>query len=105
MADLRNRSVQSEQEYFARIEFERRKKLLDEEHARMQQVERENLKKKHWMRCPKCGMEMVELEFETVKIDKCTECGGIYLDDGELSQLLQKKNEGFLNRFTKMFKK
>jgi len=96
--------VSSEVEYFARIEFERRQAKLDEEHDEMKAAERKKLKELHHMRCPKCGMEMVELEFEGVNIDKCTECLGIYLDDGELATLLNKKHEGALGRFSKLFK-
>jgi len=93
-----------ENEYFAKLEFERKKKALEDEHERLKAEERKNLKERHWMRCPKCGMEMVELEFEGVKIDKCTECLGIYLDDGELDQLMESKNQGVMNRFAKLFK-
>ena len=94
----------AEDEYFAKLEFERKKKKLEEEHHQMKAEERKRLKEQHWMRCPKCGMEMVELEFEGVKIDKCSECLGIYLDDGELDQLLEQKKEGVFGRFSKLFK-
>ena len=92
----------NEDEYFARQEFERKQKRFEEEHQRLKAAEKQKLKEQHWMRCPKCGMEMVELEFEGVKIDKCSECLGIYLDDGELDQLLNKK-EVLLGRFSKLF--
>ncbi len=94
----------NEDKYFAKMEFERKKKALEEEHERLKANERKKLKEQHWMRCPKCGLEMVELEFENVKIDKCTECLGIYLDDGELDQLLESKNAGVMSRFAKLFK-
>lgn len=84
-----------EDEYFARLEFERRKKLAAEHEAKMKKQERENLKKLHWMRCPKDGMELVEIEFMGVQVDKCTHCGGIFLDTGELDQLFETaKNRG-----------
>jgi uncharacterized protein len=96
-------SKSNEDLYFARLEFERKQKKLEEEHHKMKKAERDRLKKEHWMRCPKCGMEMVELEFEGIKIDKCSECLGIYLDNGELDELMEKKS-GLLNRFGKLFK-
>jgi uncharacterized protein len=103
MANL-GKGVAPEAEYFARIEFERRKDRLEKEHQEMKAAEKKRLKELHHMRCPKCGMEMVELEFEGVSIDKCTECLGIYLDDGELTTLLNKKHAGALGRFSKLFK-
>lgn len=37
------------------------------------------------MRCPACAdEEMLVLEFERVEIDYCGECGGVWLDAGEL---------------------
>lgn len=40
------------------------------------------------MDCPVCKNAMITLELEDVEIDYCTECGGIWLDAGELEQLL-----------------
>lgn len=35
---------------------------------------------------------MIVLEFEQVEIDHCTNCGGVWLDSGELEQLFADKN-------------
>ncbi len=93
-----------EDEYFARIEFEKRKKALEEKQSRMKKEERKQLKKQHWMRCPKCGMEMVEIEFEGIKVDKCSECLGIFFDEGEVDHLIEKNRPGFLSRMASVFK-
>lgn len=37
------------------------------------------------MVCPVCDKEMLVLEFEQVEIDHCAECGGVWLDSGELA--------------------
>jgi Zn-finger nucleic acid-binding protein len=37
------------------------------------------------MVCPACGKEMFVLEFELVEIDHCAQCGGVWLDSGELA--------------------
>ena len=93
-----------EDEYFARIEFEKRKKALAEKQKRMKKEERKELKEKHWMHCPKCGMEMVEIEFEGIKVDKCSECLGIFFDNGEVDHLIEKNRPGFLSRMAAIFK-
>ena len=40
------------------------------------------------MNCPVCDNAMITLELEDVEIDYCTDCGGIWLDAGELEILL-----------------
>ena len=46
------------------------------------------------MRCSTCGELLITIEIESVEIDHCTACGGIWLDSGELELLL----EGVTNR-------
>lgn len=40
------------------------------------------------MDCPVCKNAMITLELAEVEIDYCTDCGGIWLDAGELEILL-----------------
>jgi Zn-finger nucleic acid-binding protein len=51
--------------------------------------------------CPVCRNAMITLELADVEIDHCTGCGGIWLDAGELEQLLgeQEKAGQLLNSF------
>lgn len=79
-----------------RKQGERHEKQKTEEAA-----EREELKARHWMRCPKCGHEMEEKTLESILVDVCGFCGGVYFDAGELEQLLSKKideSRGFFKR-------
>lgn len=39
------------------------------------------------MDCPVCTNAMITLELDEVEIDYCTDCGGIWLDAGELEEL------------------
>jgi hypothetical protein len=41
------------------------------------------------MDCPACKSAMIVLELAEVEIDYCTDCGGIWLDAGELELLLE----------------
>ena len=93
----------SEEEYFARLEFEKRRKELEARQARIQTEERDRLKELHFMRCPKCGMELVEIELKGIKVDRCVACQGIFFDGGEIEQLLAQ-GEGFLGKLSKVFK-
>ncbi|GAA6755167.1 hypothetical protein QT17_04810 [Thermus sp. 2.9] len=38
--------------------------------------------------CPQCGVGMKEVERRGVLIDVCPQCGGVWLDRGELEKLL-----------------
>ncbi len=49
------------------------------------------------MRCPKCGGEMRRSTRNGITIDQCRKCHGIFLDRGELEQLLGRESS-FLGR-------
>lgn len=93
-----------EDEYFARIEFERLKKLQEEREQQMAEEEKKRLRELHSMRCPKCGMQLSEVDYQGIKIDKCFSCGGVWLDAGGLEQLATTKRS-ILEGLTKMFRK
>ena len=92
-----------EEEYFARLEFEKKRKVAEELKRKLKEGERAGLKELHHMRCPKCGMELVEIQYKKTKIDKCTSCAGVWLDAGELEQVAGAE-AGFLGGFMKAFK-
>ena len=79
---------ENEEEYFIRLEFERAKKVEKELKQKMLEDERSSIKELHYMRCPKCGMQLVEIDYRGMKIDKCTECNGVWLDHGELEAIV-----------------
>ena len=87
----------SEEEYFARVELERRRKEAAERDRQVQEEERERRRALHFMHCPKCGSPLEEIPFGDVKIDKCFHCEGVFLDKGELD-IIQKKEPGFLGK-------
>ena len=96
--------ISKEEEYFARQEFERKKKLEEENHGKMADEEKNRLKELHFMRCPKCGMELIEIDHESLKIDKCSSCDGVWLDAGELEEIVKDDNKSF-SGFLRIFKK
>jgi len=40
------------------------------------------------LRCPKCDAPMRMYERNGIHVDRCTDCGGIFLDRGELDRLI-----------------
>ncbi len=95
---------EKEEEFFARLEFERKKKIEEEKHRKMAEQEKQRLKDLHYMRCPKCGMELIEIDYKNIKVDKCSECEGVWLDAGEL-EAVSKLEKSSLDKLFSVFKK
>lgn len=93
----------SEEEYFARQEAERRRKLAAKRQATLQKEERERERALHFMKCPKCGMQLEEIAFVDIHVDKCFNCEGIWLDNGEIERI-QAKEAGFVGRLFSVFR-
>ena len=51
------------------------------------------LQKAHFMKCPKCGHDLVEERVDPVTIDRCGNCEGVFLDRGELEEILLSRAE------------
>jgi len=95
---------EQEEEYFARMEFEKKKKIEEEKHKKLNAEEKKSLKGLHYMRCPKCGMELIEIDYKGIKVDRCSECEGIWLDAGELETVSKLEKSG-LDKLFSVFKK
>ncbi len=94
--------VLGEEEYFARQEAEQARKLAANRHATLMTQEREQARANHFMKCPKCGMQLDEIAFGDIAVDKCFSCEGLWLDRGELD-LIRRKGDGFMPRLLSVF--
>ena len=95
---------EKEEEYFARLEFERKKKQEEESRIKLEKAEKERLKNLHHMHCPKCGMKLIEINYKDIQVDKCSSCEGVWLDAGELDAI-SKLEKGKLDKLFGVFKK
>jgi len=82
-----SKPTQTEEEYFARENAERLRKLAADQKKSLAQAERDKLKQQHYMHCPKCGMGLQEIPIRGVQVDRCFSCNGTWLDAGELEKL------------------
>jgi uncharacterized protein len=73
----------NEDEYFARQNAE----LIREMRAKLDAERKKAALSAHLEKCPRCGGGLKEQHIEDVKIDECQDCGGVWLDRGELDQL------------------
>jgi uncharacterized protein len=92
-----------EEEYFAKHEFENAKKVEKQRQNLLEAEERLKLKELHYMQCPKCGMQLVEIDYRGIKVDKCTACDGIWLDAGEL-EMVAHLDKSVINKFFDTFR-
>ncbi|MBP6218388.1 MAG: zf-TFIIB domain-containing protein [Oligoflexales bacterium] len=95
----------SEEEYFYRLNkelIERKRKEQEEQKALRAPTEARG---HHWMKCPKCSSDMVEVALAGIKIDQCNVCRGIYFDHGELDILIDSKEpKGFIGAMKGLFR-
>jgi len=97
---------EKEEEYFARLEIERKKKLAEEKAQQQAAQQKEELKKLHWMHCPKCGMELQTITYQNIEVDRCFNCNGTWLDEGELEKVAtaESQKSGTLSTLLRLFK-
>lgn len=93
MADF-DKPSSTEEEFFAREDIEKKRKLALQQSEEMAAKRREELMQLHYMKCPKCGMDLQTLTKGKVEIDTCFNCHGVWLDAGELDQIVAAGPEG-----------
>jgi len=106
-----DRDSKSEDEWFRLNEKElletarqARLKREQERAAKEKTEEAKRLKDLHFMKCPKCGYDMKEEKLESVTVERCTHCEGIYFDAGELEAVFRKQAEQRRSFFRKLMK-
>ncbi len=85
----------SEDEYIWAQELQTRLARVAEEQQAQSQAEKARLKELHWMHCPKCGQKLVTEECDSVEVDVCPSCKGVWLDAGELGTIVEKTGSFF----------
>ena len=88
--ELDDRGRALENEYFRNKERE----ILEKMKAKIASDEATSL----GMQCPKCDGTLHETDFESIKIDVCDKCHGVWLDAGELAQISHKEEGGWFSR-------
>ena len=96
------KATDQENEYFAKLEYERRKQALAEQAASTGDSASPGPAAPIAFRCPKCGADLIEVTYKGVEIDKCSSCAGLWLDCGELEQVMEGE-EGFLGSLKRIF--
>jgi hypothetical protein len=72
--------------YFA----EQDRQVLEKLRSQLRKVETSNAPR----HCPKCPGNLEAYTFEGYALDRCQECGGVWLDKGELEAIVKKISRG-----------
>jgi hypothetical protein len=80
------------------------KETEEAKRIKLEEEEKKRLKKLHYMHCPKCGMNLIEIDYKGIAVDKCSECEGVWLDAGEL-EAISNLEKGKLDKWFLVFKK
>jgi uncharacterized protein len=98
------KSSKTEDEYIAKEEAEKIKRLQDKLKEEAEAKQRAEIQSACFMRCPKCGGELEEIMFQGIKIDRCTSCDGVWLDEGELEKLAGSDDANIIGGILGFFK-
>src|SRR5215210_844881 len=90
--DERRRGL--EEEYFHR----KNKEAIEKLREKMKVAAEAKAAGTSSMRCPRCGGSLKESKVEDLLMDACENCGGVWLDSGELEKLTKKEGGGWLSR-------
>lgn len=82
--------TRNEDEYFARQNAE----LVKQMRAKLDAERLSQERKAYYMKCPKCGADLVEQPVGHVKLDTCPSCHGVWLDQGEIDLIQQMRHMG-----------
>lgn len=75
--------TKNEDEYFLLQDAE----LIRANRAKLDAERKAVERKAHHMKCPKCGGDLREKDFQHVKVDVCPDCNGMWLDAGEMEMI------------------
>ncbi len=103
MSNTPNKPSSAEEDFFAREELEKLRKLHATNQAARSSSERDAAKKLHHMKCPKCGSDLTEVGYKDIQLDRCFSCNGVWLDAGELEQI-SGRDDGYVRSILKFFK-
>jgi uncharacterized protein len=79
--------------YFLEQELKRELERSQREQEAMAEAEKKRLQELHFMHCPKCGQKLLVENYDTVEVDVCGGCRGVWLDALELEAILETSRQ------------
>ena len=94
----------TEEEFFAREEAEKKRKLARQVSKQLAADEKRRLRDLHFMHCPRCGMKMEEVKLRGMHVEVCFDCGGVFLDRGDIDVIAAPQQKGIMGAILNWFK-
>ena len=93
--------IKSEDEWFAKYEIQLIRDAKRKRELSIEDKEKDKDLPANYMLCPIDGTKMDAKQFKEIEINICPSCKGIWLDRGELEELIvahEKDKKGFFRR-------
>lgn len=94
----------TEDEFFAKEDVEKKRKLALQVAKQMAADEKKRLRDLHHMHCPRCGMKMQEMKLHSFQVDVCFSCGGAFLGQGEMKHIAAPAQKGVMAAILNWFR-
>ncbi len=88
-----------EEEYIHR----RDKEALEHLRAALREAAHEKGEAAPIMQCPRCTGKLHEVNVESLRLDRCDTCQGVWLDAGELAHLTEEDRASVTERWLSVF--
>jgi hypothetical protein len=99
-----NKPSATEDDFFAREDVEKKRKLALQVKKQLGADERRRLRDLHHMHCPRCGMDMQEIRIGALAVDVCFGCNGAFLDREEIEVIAAPRQKGIMGAILNWFK-
>ncbi|MEO7984908.1 MAG: zf-TFIIB domain-containing protein [Gemmatimonadales bacterium] len=84
----------NEDEYFVKQDAE----LLKRQRELAESAALEGERRSHYMKCPKDGYDLASSKYHGVQIETCPNCGGMWLDAGEIDLVAKEERPALFTR-------
>jgi TFIIB-like protein len=92
---LTQRERAEEDVYFAR----RDRELLERERARRREGEEERVRRSARMRCPECGVHLVDVRRRGIVTEECPAGHGFWAKPGAIRERIAREHDSWLDRW------
>ncbi len=80
-----------EADYFLREESVSKHKLQTQSERKQKKDVDDQLKALHYMKCPKCGHDLVKKRLSYIDVDQCSSCGVLVLEPGDIDRFIAEE--------------
>lgn len=80
-----------ETEHFIREENASKHLLREQQKREHKKAQNEELKNLHYMKCPKCGHDLVSKRLSYIDVDQCSSCGVLVLEPNDIDRFITEE--------------